>query len=112
MGRCAVRQMKIIFALLFMFLPLLPAFAVDETASMLIAMGQIRLGDINHRINRQHPDKRGIYWNIAGSAYHDFSKTPRTDVIIGVAGYRDIGVIYYAGRQMVEDAGAGFAYFH
>jgi hypothetical protein len=104
--------MKQTFVLLLILLPVLPGLAVDETASMLIAMGQIRLGDINDRITREHPDKKGVYWNIAGSAYHDFSKKNRTDVIIGISGYLDVGVIYNAGRQMVEDAGSGFAYFH
>jgi hypothetical protein len=104
--------MKLLFLLGWVLLTILPAYAVDETASMLIAMGEVRLGDINERIVKEYPDKRAIYWNIVGSAYHDFSKTPRTDVIIGVAGYLDVGVVYNSERQMVEDAGSGFAYFH
>jgi hypothetical protein len=104
--------MKKIATLVLMVLLIRPVFAVDEGASMLIAMGQVRLEDINDKIGRQYPGKKGIYWNIAGTAYHHFSKAPHTDVIIGIAGYKDVGVIYNAGRQMVEDAGSGFAYFH
>ncbi len=104
--------MKKIFVLLLLLMPVFPAFATDETACMLIAMGQIRLGDINDRIAKKYPSQKGTYWNIAGTAYHEFSKTPETDVIIGVSGYRDVGVVYNSERQMVEDAGSGFAYFH
>ncbi len=93
-------------------LPAFPAFAVDDTASNLISYGQIRLGDINDLINKKYPGKKENFWNVSGIAYHNFSDAPKTDVIIGVAGYRDNGVIYNLGRQMVEDAGAGFAYFH
>ena len=104
--------MGILLALILMLFPAERAVAVDETASMIIAMGQIRLGDIDDRIAKQYADKKGVYWNIVGSAYHDFSAEPRTDVIIGIAGYKDVGVIYNSERQMVEDAGSGFAYFH
>ena len=54
--------MKKLFALLFVLLPAFPVFAVDDTASMLIAMDEVRLGDINDRIDRQYPDKKGVYW--------------------------------------------------
>ncbi len=104
--------MKIIICLFLMCLFVVPVFAVDDTACGLIAMGQIGLSGINQRIMKEHPDKKGVYWNIVGTAYHDFSKVPKSDVIIGLSGYRDVGVIYNGGRQMVEDAGAGFAYFH
>ncbi len=87
-------------------------FAVDETASILIAYGQIRLGEINARIDQEYPRKKGVFWNISGDAYHDFTRAPRSDVIIGLAGYIDTGVVYNNGRQMVKDAGSGFAYFH
>ncbi len=103
---------KIMLGLLFLLLPVLPLFAVDETASELIAFGQIRLEEINDVMREKYPGKKGVFWNIEGDAYHAFSKTPGTDVIIGLAGYQDVGLLYNAGRQLVKDAGAGFAYFH
>ncbi len=93
-------------------LSVLPLFAVDDTASNLVAFGQIRLGEINERLNKKYQGKKEIFWNVSGIAYHDFSDSPKSDVIIGIAGYKDNGVVYNLGRQMVEDAGSGFAYFH
>ncbi len=106
------KKMGKIFALIIVFLPALSAYAVDDTACDLIAFGQIRLGEINDRINKDYSGKKGVFWNISGDAYHDFTKIPKTDVIIGLAGYLDIGLTYNNGRQLVKDAGSGFAYYH
>jgi hypothetical protein len=89
-----------------------PSFAVDETAANLVAFGQINLTEMNDRLNKKYPNTKEDFWNVSGIAYHNFSNTFKTDAIIGLGGYRDKGAVYNNERQLVEDAGAGFAYFH
>lgn len=89
-----------------------PVYAVDESAADLVARGRLHLGDITDAINQKYKNESGNYWDIANIAYHDFTGVPEVDVIVGIAGYRDKGNIYNNGKQVVEDSGAGFAYFH
>jgi hypothetical protein len=103
------------------FYPILAAFlafwpqssrAVDETAANLIPEGKLSLSLIIDTLNHKYPKEKELFWNVSGIAFHDFTGTPQTDVIVGLAGYRDRGMTYNSGKQLVEDAGAGFAYFH
>jgi len=89
-----------------------PVFAVDESAADLVAHGRLRLASITDEINRKYSGERETYWDIASIAYHDFTGVPEVDVVVGLEGYRDKGEINTAGKQNVEDAGAGFGYFH
>ncbi len=101
--------------LLFFFLLLLPlqgAWAVDETASDLIAFGQINLTHMTDTLNQKYPATRKAFWNVTGIAYHDFSGGEKDDVVIGLSGYQDKGLVYNGDKQLVEDTGAAFAYFH
>jgi len=89
-----------------------PSQAVDETAAELVAEGRINLSHMIDTLNRKYPQYREAFFNVSGIAYHDFSGSPQTDVIIGLSGYKDVGKSYNNGKQLVEDAGAAFAYFH
>lgn len=89
-----------------------PSRAVDETAADLVAQGEISLSLMTDTLNKKYPKERETFWNVSGIAYHDFSAASHTDVIIGLSGYKDVGKNYNNGKQLVEDAGAGFAYFH
>jgi hypothetical protein len=88
------------------------AFAVDESASDLVARGRLHLSDITDAINKKYRGQKENYWDIASIAYHDFTGVPQVDVVVGLEGYHDKGSVYNDGKQVVEDAGAGFAYFH
>ena len=88
-----------------------PAFAVDETAANLVAEGKINLSQMIDTLNGKYPKDREFFWNVSGIAYHDFSGSSQADVLIGLSGYRDSGKKYNNDKQLVEDAGAGFAYF-
>lgn len=88
-----------------------PAGAVDDSAANLVAEGRISLSRMIDTLNRKYPKGREFFWNVSGIAYHDFSGAPQGDVIVGLSGYRDVGRKYNNDRQLVEDAGAGFAYF-
>jgi hypothetical protein len=101
-----------ILAVLFILSLSAPTYAVDESAADLVARGRLRLADITDMIKRQHPKEKEVFWDIASIAYHDFTGVPEVDVVVGLAGYQDNGEIYNNGKQVVEDAGAGFAYFH
>jgi len=90
----------------------IPLYAVDESAADLVARGRLRLADLTDAINKKYPGQKENYWDIANIAYHDFTGVPEVDVVVGVAGYHDKGNIYNDGKQVVEDAGAGFGYFH
>ncbi|HTA76930.1 MAG TPA: hypothetical protein VK791_07225 [bacterium] len=90
----------------------IPAYAVDESAADLVARGRLRLADITDAINKKYQGQKENYWDIANIAYHDFTGVPEVDVVVGLAGYHDKGSIYNDGKQVVEDAGAGFGYFH
>ena len=87
-------------------------FAVDETASNLIAFGEINLTQMTETLNQKYPATRKAFWNVTGIAYHDFTGAEKTDVVIGLSGYQDKGMVYNNEKQLVEDTGAGFAYFH
>src|ERR1035441_5370549 len=89
-----------------------PAGAVDDTAANLVAEGKISLSQLTDTLNRKYPRGRETFWNVSGIAYHDFSRISQSDVIVGLSGYRDKGLVYNNDKQLVEDAGAGFAYFH
>lgn len=89
-----------------------PSRAVDETAANLIPEGKISLSLIIDTLNHKYSRGREFFWNVSGIAFHDFTGVPQSDVIVGLAGYRDRGMTYNSGKQLVEDAGAGFAYFH
>lgn len=88
-----------------------PVLAVDETAANLVAEGKINLSLMIDTLNQKYPKDRESFWNVSGIAYHDFTGASQTDVIIGLSGYRDSGKKYNNDKQLVEDAGAGFAYF-
>lgn len=88
------------------------AFAVDESAADLVARGRLHLSDITDGINRKYKGEREKFWDIASIAYHDFTGVPDVDVIVGLEGYQDKGGNYNDGKQVVEDAGAAFGYFH
>jgi hypothetical protein len=90
----------------------IPVYAIDESAADLVARGQLHLADITDAINRKYPGQKENYWDIASIAYHDFTGVPEVDVVVGLEGYRDKGGNYNNGKQVVEDSGAGFAYFH
>src|ERR1700677_2460028 len=90
----------------------IPVFAVDESAADLVARGRLRLADLTDAINRKYPGQKENYWDIASIAYHDFTGVPEVDVVVGLEGYHDKGGIYNNGKQVVEDSGAGFGYFH
>lgn len=87
-------------------------FAVDESAADLVARGRLHLSDITDAINKKYRGESEKFWDISSIAYHDFTGVPDVDVIVGLEGYQDNGKIYNEGKQVVEDAGAGFAYFH
>jgi len=89
-----------------------PLWAVDDTAANLIPEGKISLSSIIDTLNKKYPKDKENFWNVSGIAYHDFTGGDQTDVIVGLAGFRDRGMTYNSGKQLVEDAGAGFAYFH
>ncbi len=102
------------------FYPILAAFlalapqssrAIDDTAVNLVAEGRISLSQITDTLNRKYPKASKIFWNVSGIAYHDFSGSPDADVVVGLSGYRDKGLVYNDDKQLVEDAGAAFAYF-
>ncbi len=102
---------------LLLFLCLLVGFAtqaygVDDSAANLIPQGKISLSNLTDTLNRKYPKDKENFWNVSGIAYHDFSGAPDQDVVIGLSGYRDKGLIYNNNKQLVEDAGAGFGYFH
>jgi len=90
----------------------IPAYAIDESAADLVARGRLHLADITEAINRKYPGQKENYWDIASIAYHDFTGVPEVDVVVGLEGYHDKGSVYNNGKQIVEDSGAGFAYFH
>jgi hypothetical protein len=90
----------------------LPVYAVDESAADLVARGRLRLADITEAINKKYQGQKENYWDIANIAYHDFTGVPEVDVVVGLAGFHDKGNIYNDGKQVVDDAGAGFGYFH
>jgi hypothetical protein len=90
----------------------IPVYAVDESAADLVARGRLRLADLTDAINKKYPGEKENYWDIASIAYHDFTGVPEVDVVVGLEGYHDKGGIYNDGKQVVEDAGAGFGYFH
>jgi hypothetical protein len=90
----------------------LPVYAVDESAADLVARGRLHLSAITDAINKKYKGQRESFWDIASIAYHDFTGVPEVDVVVGLGGYRDKGGVYNDGKQVVEDAGAGFAYFH
>jgi len=87
-------------------------FAVDESASDLVARGRLRLMEISDAINKKYKGQKEKFWDISSIAYHDFTGVPEVDVVVGLSGYQDKGGVYNDGKQVVEDAGAGFAYFH
>ncbi len=89
-----------------------PSDAVDDSAANLVAEGGINLTQMTDALNRKYPKEKEAFWNVSGIAYHDFSGAPQSDVIVGLSGYRDKGMVYNNEKQLVEDAGAGFAYFH
>jgi hypothetical protein len=108
-----MRKKVLFFSALALFLSLGgTSRAVDDTAANLIPEGKISLTKIIDTLNKKFPKERENFWNVSGIAYHDFSGVSQTDVIVGLAGYRDRGMTYNSGKQLVEDAGAGFAYFH
>ena len=86
--------------------------AVDATAANLVAEGRLSLSKMTDALNRKYPKDRKVFWNVSGIAYHDFTGVPQADVIVGLSGYLDKGMIYNDDKQLVEDAGAAFAYFH
>ncbi len=88
------------------------SYAVDDTAANLIPEGKISLSDLTDTLNRKYPKEKKNFWNVSGIAYHDFSGISGSDVIVGLSGYRDKGIVYNNNKQLVEDAGAGFGYFH
>ncbi len=88
------------------------AFAIDESAADLVARGRLHLSAITDAINQKYKGEREKFWDIASIAYHDFTGVPDVDVIVGLEGYQDRGGSYNDGKQVVEDAGAAFAYFH
>lgn len=90
----------------------IPVYAVDESAADLVARGRLHLSDITDAINKKYRGQKENYWDIASIAYHDFTGVPQVDVVVGLEGYHDKGGVYNDGKQVVEDAGAGFAYFH
>jgi len=90
----------------------IPVYAIDESAADLVARGQLHLADITDAINKKYSGQKENYWDISSIAYHDFTGVPEVDVVVGLEGYRDKGGIYNDGKQVVEDAGAGFGYFH
>jgi hypothetical protein len=100
--------------LILCFLVLSPrlSFAVDETASDLVAFGAINLTQMTDTLNQKYPATRKAFWNVSGIAYHDFTGGKKTDVLIGLSGYQDKGLVYNGDKQLVEDTGSGFAYFH
>ena len=77
-----------------------------------MARGRLHLSEITDAINRKYHGQKENYWDIASIAYHDFTGVPEVDVVVGLEGYHDKGGNYNNGKQVVEDAGAGFAYFH
>jgi hypothetical protein len=95
-----------------LFFPAAPSFAVDNTAANLVAEGRISLTKITDGLKQKYPKYKEVFWNVSGNAFHNFSGTDQTDVIVGLSGYRDKGVIYNNDKQLVEDAGAAFGYFH
>jgi len=109
-----MKRVSLMFAALMILLGLgtSPARAVDDTAANLVAQGKISLSKMIDELNRKYPKDREFFWNVSGIAYHDFTGIPQTDVIVGLSGYRDKGLVYNNEKQLVEDAGAGFAYFH
>jgi len=90
----------------------IPVYAVDESAADLVARGRLHLSDITDAINKKYHGQKENYWDIASIAYHDFTGVPEVDVVVGLEGYHDKGGNYNDGKQVVEDSGAGFAYFH
>lgn len=108
-------KIKTLFYLIPVFLLSLwagPAGAVDETAANLVAEGKINLTLMIDTLNRKYPGEKENFWNVSGIAFHDFTGAQQSDVIIGLSGYRDKGMVYNNEKQLVEDAGSGFAYFH
>jgi hypothetical protein len=93
---------------------LAPGFAraVDETASNLVAFGAINLTEMTDTLNQKYPATRKAFWNVSGIAYHDFTGGVKDDVMIGLSGYQDKGLVYNGEKQLVEDTGSGFAYYH
>ena len=85
---------------------------MDETASDLVAFGEINLTQMTDTLNQKYPATRKAFWNVSGIAYHDFTGESKTDVLIGLSGYQDKGLVYNGEKQLVEDTGSGFAYFH
>ena len=108
-------KVKILLAFGFLFslfFPALPSLAVDDTAANLVAEGDINLTQMIDALNHRYPKDKELFWNVSGIAYHDFTGTNQSDVIIGLSGYKDKGLVYNNEKQLVEDAGAAFAYFH
>jgi hypothetical protein len=95
-----------------LFLPAVPSFAVDNTASNLVAEGRISLSAITDTLKKKYPKDKEVFWNVSGNAFHDFSAVTQTDIIVGMSGYLDRGVVYNNNKQLVDDAGSAFAYFH
>ncbi len=102
----------ILSAFSFITLSSIPVYAVDESAADLVARGRLHLSDITDAINKKYHGQKENYWDIASIAYHDFTGVPEVDVVVGLEGYHDKGGVYNDGKQVVEDAGAGFGYFH
>jgi hypothetical protein len=99
-------------SLSFLILQPISAYAIDESAADLVARGRLHLSDITDGINRKYKGEREKFWDISSIAYHDFTGVPGVDVVVGLEGYQDKGAKYNDGKQVVEDAGAAFAYFH
>jgi hypothetical protein len=87
-------------------------WAVDDTAANLIPEGKISLSKIIDTLNQKYPQGPGKFLERVGHRLSRLFRGPQADVIVGLAGYRDRGMTYNSGKQLVEDAGAGFAYFH
>lgn len=88
------------------------ARAVDETAANLVAFGMINLTEMTDTLNQKYPTTKKAFWNVSGIAYHDFTGGDKDDAMIGLSGYHDKGLVYNGEKQLVEDTGAGFAYYH
>jgi hypothetical protein len=103
---------RVLLVLYFLALSPRLSFAVDEGASNLVAFGEINLTQMTDTLNQKYPATRKGFWNVSGIAYHDFTGGEKTDVLIGLSGYQDKGLVYNGEKQLVEDTGAGFAYYH
>ncbi len=105
-------QLRNIVYLLPLLLLASSARAVDEAASNLVAFGEINLTQMTDTLNRKYPATRKGFFNVSGIAYHNFTGGDKDDVMIGLSGYQDKGLVYNGAKQLVEDSGAGFAYYH